>query len=242
MNIKTMWGLLIGIAVTVAGVTAASAATSGGIGISATRIIYKEGQPSTVKLTNSSTTSAYLMSVKIAQNSSGEGRSPFIASPAVFRLEPQSENSVRIVGDGRGLPRDRESVFYFSAVGIPSSNPLARGNNDGYVSGNMVFSAGNVIKLFWRPAGLVSSPEEAIKNLQFSHAAGGMRIKNASPYYISLARLSVGNAPVMLDGKKGPLMLAPFADSVWPVSGSGKVTWKAVNDYGGIVEASGVVQ
>nr|MDQ6119426.1 fimbria/pilus periplasmic chaperone [Klebsiella pneumoniae subsp. pneumoniae] len=40
---------------------------------------------------------------------------PFMVTPPLFRLEPNSQNSVLIVRNGAAqLPADRESVFYLS--------------------------------------------------------------------------------------------------------------------------------
>lgn len=221
-------------------ITVANAASNGGVIIGNTRLVYMEGASSlSVLLKNKSSDLPYLMKVKISESPEGKGNTPFFVSPPLFRLNADSDGVVRIVGDGRNLPRDRESVFYFTATSIPSTNPLARGNSDGYLSGGIVLSTSSVIKLFWRPKGLASSSEEAIKALKFSVTGGDVMAKNDSPYYVSLASLKIGGKSVDLDGKTGPEMLAPFSQGIWHVRNhSGRVEWFGVNDLGGIVAGS----
>lgn len=220
-----------------------------GIGINSSRLVFNEGDSViSTSVNNGSPTLAYLISVKVTRNLDGDGNVPFVVTPPVFRLEPESSSGVRIAGNPAqlaGLPRDRESVFYFNATGIPSSNPLARTGSEGFVSGKIKFSLGNTIKLFYRPGGLPSTAEMAIKGLTFKRVPGGVQIKNASPYYVNLQSLKIGGKRVPLNENRSITptgMLPPFSDATYNTRLMGSAQWSALNDIGGVIDATGEVK
>ncbi|MCU6244082.1 fimbrial biogenesis chaperone [Enterobacter asburiae] len=227
----------------------AQSSVSKGVGINASRLVFNEGdRVISTSVNNDSPVNAYLMAVKVMRNLDGSGDVPFIVTPPLFRLEPESSSGVKIAGNPAQLaqlPRDRETVFYFQATGIPSSNPLERTGSQGFVSGEMKFSLANTIKLFYRPAGLPLSAEMAIKGLAFTRVPGGVRIKNASPYYVNLLSLKIGGKRVPLGENRSVTptgMLPPFSDATYNTRLLGNAQWSALNDIGGVVDATGDVK
>jgi fimbrial chaperone protein len=227
--------------------TAPAAQAAGGLNINATRVVVTQAEGGARLITGNSSDTPYLMNIRFSATPDGKGKTPFLASPPVFRLEAGGSNVVKILaGDTRMLPRDRESVFYLSANGIPKSNPLAR-DGSGFVSGGLSYAVGNQIKLFYRPTGLPGTAKEAIKGLKMSRVADGVRVSNPSAYHVSLASLRLGGQAVTFNATQ-PAMLTPFGAvtyrvrATYPLSAAGKAEWNAINDSGAQVKAEGVIQ
>ncbi|ULH10503.1 molecular chaperone [Serratia marcescens] len=219
-----------------------------GIGLGAVRLIYdqKAGQV-TLPVRNTSST-PYLVSSRVALTPDSHESTPFIVSPPLFRLEGNGQGMLRIIGNPQSLPPDRESVFYVTVAGIPSSNPLSRDDKQGFdVAGGLKFAFGNTIKLFYRPTGLPSSATEAAKGVRFTHVGNSVKVENPSAYYVTFQTLTLNGHTVKFS-KTQPDMLTPFgsmtlpAGRAFPISQAGKVSWAAVVDMGNLVSANGVIQ
>lgn len=208
-----------------------------GFGINATRLIYPQAANSiAAELRNTHSSEPLLAQVGVSDKPEARSRAPFAVTPPLFRLEPQSVNQVRITRTGGDLPADRESVFYFHATAIAASEMPEKAHSQGDALANARFGVGNVIKLFYRPAGLSGSSVDAQKNLQFSWEAGSLRVVNPSPYHVSFAGLQVAGKPLPLN-TPAALMLVPGGGHSWPVNGplpaGSRVTWQTINDSGG---------
>lgn len=211
---------------------------SAGFGINATRLVYPEGSGSiTVTVRNTLIHEPYLVQASISIRQDKQATAPFTLTPPLFRLEAQSTNQLRIAFTGQSLPADRESVFYLHTTAIPASERLDPSSRINDVQAQLRFGVGSIIKLFYRPASLKGSSSAAQGGLKFSRAAGGLKLSNPSPFFISLAGLTA-------DGKKLPLdtpdslMVPPYGSHTWPVKASlsaqARVQWQTINDSGGI--------
>ncbi|HFI5337026.1 TPA: molecular chaperone [Serratia liquefaciens] len=224
-----------------------AAQAAGGLNINATRVVVTQAEGGTRLITGNSSDIPYLMNIRFSATPDGKGSAPFLASPPVYRLEAGGSNVVKIMaGDTRMLPRDRESVFYLSANGIPRSNPLTR-DGSGFVGGGLSYAVGNQIKLFYRPTGLPGTAKAAISGLKLNRVAEGVRVSNPSAYHVTLASLRLGGQSVTFNATQ-PAMLAPFGSATYrvhgayPISAAGKAEWKAINDSGAQVRGEGVIQ
>lgn len=215
-----------------------SGSSIAGIAVDTTRIIFSESNSATGKsvgITSSDRSlTPYLVKTQILKTPYGDnGETPFVVTPSLFRLEKGATNQVRIMKNTMSLPQNKESVFYFRSVAIPTSekglNP-PRNNIDGAVQ----VSTGNVIKLFYRPDNLGMTQQQAMKSLIFSGVNNGVKVSNASPYYITLDSLKIAGKSVSLSAKEGNNMIAPFSSLTYShVQRQGSAEWKAINDYGG---------
>lgn len=206
-----------------------------GFGINATRLIYPANESSiSVTLRNTMKNNSYLVQANVSSEQNKFIGAPFFVTPPLFRLEPQSTNQVRISYKGSALPKDRESVFYFHATGIPASSSPASEQQTAGVSGMAQFGVGNIIKLFFRPNGLKTTSAEAQEKLTFSKVASGLEVTNTSPYFVSFASLNVAGKSVALDTPEQK-MIAPFSSHIYPISAkAGDISWQTINDVGGI--------
>lgn len=213
------------------------------ISIGASRVIFSGNESSqSVDINNRSHNQPYLINVGISESLSAKSSdSVFMPVPALFRIESDSSNKIRIVKKSNSLPHDRESVFYLNIMSIPTGK-AGQGKNENTVGGTLQVATGNTVKLFYRPDNLPMTQKEAMGKLQFSRGAGGVKITNPTPYFISLNKLMIDGKKIKLDVIKGTSMVAPFATNTYPVSGGQrKVEWAAINDFGGVEAFRGTV-
>lgn len=214
-----------------------------GISIGSSRIIFSGTDSSqSVDINNRSQNQPYLINVGISESLSAKSTdSVFIPTPALFRIEPDSNNKIRILKKSNSLPRDRESIFYLNIMAIPTGK-AGQDNNDSKVGGTLQVATGNTIKLFYRPDNLPMAQKEAMGKLQFSREGSNVKVSNPTPYFISMKTLVIDGKKVKLDVIKGTSMIAPFASNVYPVTaGQGKATWVAINDFGGVEKFHGSI-
>lgn len=126
---------------------------------------------------------------------------PFVILPPVVRIDPKQGQTLRILFSGTPLPQDRDSLYWFNALEIP---PQPEGDQ----SGNYLqFAVRSRIKLFYRPEGLPMEQNHAAERLQWHHQGQSLMIRNPSPYFITLASVTLDHTTVTdLAGK----MIAPF--------------------------------
>ncbi|HHV4569480.1 TPA: fimbrial biogenesis chaperone [Klebsiella pneumoniae] len=218
-----------------------ASAAEGGLQLSQTRVIFDARAKDTQATIKNNSGQVYLIKADVfatpdGRNTQTDPKSavPFMVTPPLFRLEPNSQNSVLIVRNGAAqLPADRESVFYLSFLAIPSTSDAAEGTQSG-VSARISVGIQSVIKLFYRPSGLSMPASEAAKKLTFSNTEHGLGISNPTPYYVTLSRLNVYGKSMDVKGKEAGAMLAPFSTQYYPVNGTVRtVSWTTINDFGG---------
>ena len=204
---------------------------AGGIALGATRVIYPaEAKQTSLAITNSHKQERYLINAWI-ENDRGQKEKSFVVTPPLFVSEPDSENTLRIIYAGPALAVDRESLFYLNVKAIPSVDKAS-------VEGKNVLQLAVLsrIKVFVRPGNLAMQPEEALSHLRFERAGNQLKVSNASPYYITLVNLQLG------EQKLENLMISPNASAQQrlPSGAGGRLSWQSVNDYGAITPARSV--
>ncbi|WP_231566240.1 MULTISPECIES: molecular chaperone [unclassified Serratia (in: enterobacteria)] len=221
-----------------------SACASASVVMLNTRVIYPAGsQSQTVQLTNNDNIPYVVQMWSDVNNPASTpdtADGPFVVVPALFRIEPKTGQSVRLVFTGKDLPQDRESVFYLNSVQIPPKNVAGAAENQ------MLVVLRNRIKIFYRPKGIAGSPEKVTEQLRFSlkQQAGQwvMAATNDSGFYASFIK-----AAAVVGGKEVPFkvdMVAPKSQVSWKLekgagspAGAQKVKFTLVNDYGGHTSA-----
>lgn len=219
-----------------------------GISLDSTRIIFAEGREAKSQSigVTSSTQSAtpYLVKAQVMGDVRGiQMQTPFSITPSLFRLEPGSSNQLRILKTGNQvLPQDRESIFYLRVMALPSGQEK-ESTSTIKLGGAITVSTGNVIKLFYRPSKLLMTPQQAMASLQFSRHGHVLQVNNPTPYFVTLSSLSSGGKIVPISVREQNTMIEPFGTMAYPgASVVGKVTWKAINDYGGMEVFHGVIR
>lgn len=205
----------------------------GGVSFSRNRVIFSEGEKAVTLTANNHGDALWLVQAGVSGSATTTTSSPFMVTPPLFRLEPRSQNVMRILRVGGQLPTDRESVFWFYANAIPSQPaPVGGAAKGAGVGASLSISMKTVLKLFWRPSGLKVRPQDAPGKMQFSWRNGEVVVNNPTPYYQTFATLKYDGVPQDTDSV--PSMVAPFGELHFRAKQRvNKVSWTVMNDYGG---------
>ncbi|SFO09708.1 fimbrial biogenesis chaperone [Xenorhabdus japonica] len=151
---------------------------------------------------------------------------PLVVTPPVQRLEPGKRSLVRVEATPAIslLAQDRESLFYFNLREIPpkSDKPNV-----------LQIALQSKIKLFYRPAAIKTKPNSVWQDQLVLHKVnGGYRIKNPTPYYITI--IGMGNTVSQSEsGKFETVMIAPFGNKTVKRGQYATPYLTYINDYGG---------
>lgn len=214
-----------------------------GLTLHSTRIIYPHDAKNGVTYTITNNTAIpYLLQARLLPwegnlssktanentEAADENLTAFIALPPLQRFEPGETLTLRILQKHHLLAQDKESIAQLSLTAIPAqSKEAAEG-------AQMILAVQNNLKLFYRPAGL---PEHHLDNiaeqLQFQHTKNTLTLKNPTPFYVTLASLSVGKNALNLSSSR---MIPPFGEAQWPLDAShmgSDIHWQLMDDDGG---------
>ncbi len=220
--------------------------------IAGTRVIFpaKDGEV-TVRLTNQNTTPALIeawIDSGDPMSTPDKVKTPFLITPPLFRMEPNRDQSLRVLftHSDQPLPTDRESVFWLNVLEVPPKPTSLefQGKN------SMQLAIRSRLKLFYRPAGLTGDSLKASAELSFKATSGAgsaaLIVHNPTPYYVTISDITVivgGTAHKVDTGMVAPLSdlslsvsdlkLAPAAGSV--------VNYNCINDFGADMPQKGAV-
>ncbi|MEE9682555.1 molecular chaperone [Lelliottia amnigena] len=196
------------------------------------RLVYKENEGDASLTIHSTEERAYLIQSWVdAGDSTVKTTLPFVVTPPLFRLAPHSDNVIRVMYLGNGLPKDRESLFWLDVKGVPGLN-----DEESKAESRMVLAINNRIKFFFRPNGLKGDPGVAMKELHWIHTGNTLTAKNDSPYYLVLNNIICDKENIPVSVVENNTVIPPFGSKSFklkhdPISGS-NVEWNALNDFG----------
>lgn len=114
---------------------------------------------------------------------------PFVVIPPMFRLEPGSLQSLRIIYNRKKLPENQETLFWLNLYEIPS-----KPKNIPEEYSVLTVTVKTQIKLLFRPE-KIGMPNDIITKLRFAfHTQAGkvyLRITNPTPFYITIKQLDL---------------------------------------------------
>ena len=192
-----------------------------GVIIGGTRVIFEGAKKEdTINITNPDNT-PYLIQSWIDMQDGVSGKTPFIITPPLYRLDGGQKNLERIVMTG-SLPQEQESLFWLNIKAIPSASKQMNA---------LQIAVKTRIKLIYRPDGLrESTPEEQANKLTWQRSGNAIQVNNPTPYVINFNEIT-------LDGRKldDVTYVLPGASARFslPEGVSGhSLTFKVINDYG----------
>ncbi|CDH21952.1 putative periplasmic chaperone protein with PapD-like and periplasmic chaperone C-domains [Xenorhabdus bovienii str. kraussei Quebec] len=198
-----------------------------GVVIGGTRVVYiSDRKEASISVSNPETDISYLIQSWV-QDENNDTKVPFIITPPLFKLTAGNENILRIVKTGENLPNDKESIFWLNVKSIPGT--VKSDQNQLQITVKSRF------KLFYRPVGLTDNASIAYKALKFKTVGHKLIAENPTPYYISFSDLTTGNNSINHEIKPAG-MISPYGQLSWdiPVKNINYVTWKTINDFGGV--------
>lgn len=161
---------------------------------------------------------------------------PFMASPQIFRMNPNAGQVVRLIYTGTGLPQDRESVFYLNVMQMPAIKSTDLEAN------KLLLTINSRMKVFYRPDGIQGSSDEIAQALSIKVRGSGLNqsveVENHSNYYATVREASLINAGKSQSVVKAT-MIAPKSKVQWPLAPGSKIPnvnplirITLVNDFG----------
>lgn len=203
-----------------------------GLALSGTRLIYDATKKeASITVNNTGKNVPHLVQSWVSDINLKTENIPFITTPPLSKLGPNSTVPVRVVNVMTGnqlLPADRESLYLLHVRAVPatekSDNPQ-----------RMTVAIQNTIKLLYRPAGLSSKEAmSAAEKLTVSALARGVKFENPTPYAVTLTNMTINGANV-----ERPGVVMPFASLTVPFSTATpqRVTFSSINDFGGVTPA-----
>lgn len=172
------------------------------VNLSATRVVFdKGGASASITLVNNADypvmVQAWIDGGEL-QGTPQNASSPFVVLPPIFRLAPLEQRSIRLLTSGKGLPEDRESLFWLNIYEIPPNQPAAQREK-------ILLAFRTQIKVLWRPPGVGKLSENVGKQLHFSRSGDGITVSNPTPWNISLAEVNMAGHTV------SGVTLSPFS-------------------------------
>ena len=216
-------GLLAGLVMITA--SSYSDCAQAGVALGATRVIYPAGQKQVqLGVTNNDDTSTYLIQSWV-ENADGSKDGSFVITPPLFAMQGKKENTLRIIdATNKQLPQDRESLFWINVKAIPSMDKSKLSDN------TLQLAIISRIKLYYRPAKLALSPDQAAEKLSFSRSGSSLTLTNPTPYYLTVTELNAGTR--VLENALVPPM-GQSAVKLPPDAGS-NISYRTINDYGAL--------
>ncbi len=210
--------------------------------VQATRIIYPaDAREVSLQLSNSDAHPNLIQvwaDIDNPQSDPENADAPFIITPPIFRMEPKSGQTVRIMLTAERLPQDRESVFYLNTLQIPPKSAEYDAQN------RLQLTLRNRLKLFYRPNQIAGKPSDIESQLSFHITQQGrdwlITAYNPTGYF---ATLMAGQVLTEKHAVAFPIeMLAPFSKAEWRLVNAGtlpsgplRIKAALVNDFGGQV-------
>ncbi|MBL5825941.1 molecular chaperone [Serratia fonticola] len=157
---------------------------------------------------------------------------PFVLTPPMSRIEPGKWQMLRIIYTGGKLPMDRESLFWLNTLEVPAKNHTKSDDNFLQIALRLR------IKLFYRPAGLEGTANDAAKMLTWNSKGTDLQAVNSTPYHVSLVEVKVNGKKV-----KGE-MIAPKTSRIFNLPGNTghTITGVFINDSGSIDKFESIIE
>jgi P pilus assembly chaperone PapD len=172
--------------------------------INGTRVLYPENNKEViVQLINTGDAPALVQSwIDDGDiNSTPEtAKVPFLLSPPVVKVNEHNGQQLRIKKLPANLPGDRESVFFLNVLDIPPKPENVQNQN------TVQLAIKSRIKMFYRPAALTGTLDDATKKLTLIASGKQFRIVNESPFHITVANISQGKTKLLQESP----MVSPF--------------------------------
>lgn len=215
--------------------TAMTSCVNASVVMTGTRVIYPaQAQEKMVQLTNQDT-HPYLVQMWLDTGNPNltaqTADAPFIASPQVFRMNPNAGQVVRLVFTGSDLARDRESLFYLNFVQMPAMKTSELQAN------KLLLTVSSRLKVFYRPQALAGNPDALSQSLHFKLQGKAVIASNDSGYFATVRRadlVSRGTSYALAQAS----MVEPLSQANWAlptgasVAVGDTVRLTLVNDFG----------
>jgi len=217
------------------GVTALLSGAASAVTLQGTRVIYDGSQPQVSVQVGNDTALPVLLQVWADAGDASllpeQASTPFMVDPPLQRLAPGGSKALLLRRvTSKGLPADRESVYWLNVLEIPASQEDAEERFQVNVHSRF--------KLLYRPPGLPGSPDEAPALLRWTWQGSGtdrqLRVDNPTPWTVNLLAVSVAGQDFTtgtgIVPARGHAVLGP-ANAPDSVTHASDVTFEWIDDF-----------
>ncbi len=194
-----------------------------GISVGGTRFVYEENKREIdIPIFNSDKEKPFLIQSWVSLFE-GEGKAPFIATPPLFRIEPNTHGSARISYIGESIGSNIEKIYLLNIKSIPPK--------DDSIENELQIIINSQFKLFLRPKDIASFDFEKVFLVEKSD---GIMIDNRTPYHLSIKNI-IANGEIV-DGAR---LIYPFKNDYIlkkKMSKGNSIVVEFINDYGALIE------
>lgn len=217
-------------------------ATNAEIIIHGTRVIFpSDAREITLQVSNNGNKPALVQAwidEGDAKSTPDQSQAPFMITPPISRVDSQKGQTLRISALPRtaNLSQTQETLYWLNILDIPPK-PTAKNAND--VPDNFLqLAIRSRIKFFYRPSKIKGDSSAAPSKLQWTVLGDQLKVKNPTPFHITLTSINQNNAGQRTDLIKEGLMLKPFSEDSVKLKGGNisQMVFTSINDYGGRVE------
>ena len=205
------------------------------------KLIFDESRgEGSYKIENTGKKMPWLVQVWV-EDESEKKTSVISAVPMVFRVEPSSVFTVRLVKSGN-IPADKETLFWAVSNSLPGGLPAKQEKQEGKVSATLDLAYRFKVPLIYRPAALSKVSAEPEKLEWRANDKGGLTLHNPTRFVMQLHHVAAGTTTYK--GKGVSFLLTPMtsAEVKAGIKRGTRIKYGVVNDYGAVKEYEGIVK
>lgn len=206
-----------------------------GIQVVQTRVIYKSNEKSASLSITNDTNDTWMVQTWLDTGDATQTPEnlPIQVVPPLMKLAGNKDAILRFIYSGKGLPADREMVYWINVQEIP---PAAKDVNV------LQIAVRTRIKLFYRPAALKTTLDHVSRNLTWHKQGNKLVVTNKGPLHVTFGKLTLNHG-----SKSWPLnadMVKPMGsltiDLPNAATAANKLTFTYINDFGGNTEVKDI--
>ncbi|MEX0424804.1 molecular chaperone [Providencia rettgeri] len=194
-----------------------------GISVGGTRFVYEEYKREIdVPIFNSDKEKPFLIQSWVSLFD-GEGKTPFVATPPLFRIEPDTNGSARISYIGEPIGSNTEQIYLLNIKSIPPKNNS--------IENELQIIINSQFKLFLRSKDIEPFDFEKVFLVE---KPDGIMVDNQTPYHLSIKNI-LDNGRVI----DGASLIYPFKNDYIikkKINNGDSIVVQFINDYGAIIE------
>ena len=173
-----------------------------------------------------------------ASSTPDQSQAPFMITPPISRVDAKKGQALRIAALPKtsSLSKTQETIYWLNVLDIP---PKPSSKNANEVPDNFLqLAIRSRIKFFYRPSELKDKVNEAPSKLQWTVQGKQLKVKNTTPFHITLTSIQQDNVGKSINLIDEGLMLKPFSEDQVELktSNTSKMIFTTINDYGGRIE------
>ena len=218
-----------------------TALSQGTFGPRENKLIYEESKGYIqYRIDNTDKKTPWLVQAWVEDNKENKVKD-FTPTPFVFRVEPSSVFSVRLIKTG--TPDEyKETLYWVVSNSLPGGTKVEQQSEEEKIKAKLSLAYRFKVPMIYRPVSLKNIPQQP-ESLELSlDEKGNVKVKNPSRYIVQLH--SVTSNGVLYQGRGISYFILPQSDVALNFSAKKgtKITFAVINDYGALNENEGVIK